>query len=117
MCFICAAFIFQEQEIPLGLFGASLLAMSDSFGAYSAWLIGLGDSEKLGVVVLWFIGSLISASGCVFLGLCYLDFPCGGRLRLYFELACLTCKFKSWILPCQSHRNFCFFSVSLVWFA
>ncbi len=35
--------------------------------------------------------SLVSASGCIFLCLCYFDYRCGGRLRLYFELSCLIC--------------------------
>ncbi len=91
MFFICAAFVFEETrgEVTLGMIGSCLLLGSDSFAAFSAAEIGLDTASELGVVFLWFVSSCISASGCIFLGLCYWDFPCGPRLRLYFELCCL----------------------------
>ncbi len=73
-----------------GATGAVILLASDTLAAYSAALIGLDSSEALGVVLLWFASSVVSATGCMCLGLCYFEFPCGRRLRLYFELACLA---------------------------
>ncbi len=90
MC-VCAAFIWEDSrwEVPLGACGSVILLASDIFAAYSAAIIGL-SSTSLGVVLLWFSSSIVSAAGCVFLLLCYFSFPCGERLRLYFEMACLA---------------------------
>lgn len=91
MGFVCAAFIYEDSDLEsgLGLIGGLVLLMSDGFSAYSAILIGLTSSSLVGVVLLWFFSSLVSACGCIFLALCYFEFPCGERLRLYFECACL----------------------------
>lgn len=107
MIFICLAFFWEETraEVPFGVVGALLLASSDFFAAFSASIIGLSNSETLGVVVLWFVSSCVSFTGCICLGLCYLDFPCGPRLRLYFELACLV--FFSWSGILEISWGFC----------
>jgi hypothetical protein len=74
---ICVAFIWEGTsiEIPAGVIGAVILLISDIFGAYSASLLGLSNSEDLGVVVLWFSSSCVSMCGCIALGACYFRYP------------------------------------------
>ncbi len=92
MCGICLAFLWEDTpfEIPFGVLGATVLLLSDALGAYAASLLGLSESEQLGVVVLWFASSCISMAGCVSLALCYFRYPCGPRLKMYFEMMCLV---------------------------
>lgn len=101
------AFVWEDTKYEkwLGGFGSLVLVCSDAFALTSSTLIGLDTSENLGVVILWFCSSIISMSGCVCLFLCYFDWPCGSRLRMYFEMSCLFLFF--WAALLEISWGFC----------